>query len=269
MACYGKWTKEAGMTAGRKLTVMSANLWNLNEPLAERMRRFSDMVAEIRPDVIAMQEVRPLPDHPARLQVAQVDALAGYHLAYSVAEAWSGGAEGLAIATTAPPAETRSYRLPGGGPDFEPARAVQYARIPAGDGWFGVLNTHLAYHATSEPLRLAQAEFVGALAADLARERPGDPLLVCGDLNATPDSRPVSRLLELGGLTNPWTDLAGRRYSFASSNPYVGEDPEADSWLDYILVRNVAPTALTLIDHWPAGPASDHHFLVLEFTRTP
>lgn len=246
------------------LTVMSANLWNLNQPLAERMGRFSDMVAEFRPDVIAMQEVCPVPGSMARLQLSLAPALADYHVHYAVAEAWDTGAEGLAIATRMPALEVRSYRLPDGEPDFEPARAVQYVRIPFGDRQISVLNTHLAYHHTSEGLRLRQVEFVGELANQLAKEWPGDALVVCGDLNSTPTSAPVARLLSLGGLDNPWQELASQKFSFASSNPYVGHDPDQDSWLDYILTRDVDVAGLRLIDDWPAGPASDHHFVFME-----
>ncbi|MBK7822139.1 MAG: endonuclease/exonuclease/phosphatase family protein [Tessaracoccus sp.] len=123
------------------LTVMSANLWNLNEPLRDRMGVFSGMVAELRPDVIAMQEVRPFPGSAARLQLELVDALADYHVHYSVGSADDATTEGLAIATRQPVAEARTYRLPGGG--TEPDRVVQYdVRVPTGDGWVGVLNAH-------------------------------------------------------------------------------------------------------------------------------
>ncbi len=246
------------------LSVMSANLWNLNEPLAERMRRLSALVDDARPDVVAMQEVCPLAGTPDRLQVDLAGALAGYHLTYVVSHTWDTGNEGLAIATRTPPVETRSYRLPGGGPDFEPDRAVQYVRISLGNSWLGVFNTHLAYHHLSEPLRIRQAEFVGDLVGRLAAARPDDGVVVCGDLNATPWSEPVTRLQSLGGLVNPWLDLARTKPSFASANPYNGGDPDSDSWLDYILTRNVATSGMRLIDEWPDGPASDHYFVQLE-----
>ncbi|MDF1488858.1 endonuclease/exonuclease/phosphatase family protein [Tessaracoccus caeni] len=244
------------------LTVMSANLWNINEPLQERMRVFSAMVAELRPDVIAMQEVRPFPGSAARLQLELVDALADYHVHYSVGCTWDGQAEGLAIATREPAADVRTYRLPGGG--TEPDRVTQYVRVPSGDGWVGVLNAHLAYQADSDALRVAQAEFIGDVVAELAELRPRDGFAVCGDLNATPDSAAVARLCERGGLDNPWLEISRERPSFASDNPYMGDWSDTDSWLDYILTRGVTPSALRLIDDWPAGPASDHHFLIVE-----
>ena len=246
------------------LSVMSANLWNLNEPLVERMSRLSDLVDDVRPGVIAMQEVFPLASTPERLQLDLAGALAGYHLTYVVSHTWDAGNEGLAIATRTPPVETRSYRLPGGGPDFEPDRAVQYVRIALGNSWLGIFNTHLAYHHTSEPLRIRQAEFVGNLVGRLAAARPGDGIVVCGDLNATPDSEPVARLLATAGLANPWVDLARTKPSFASANRYNGGDPDSDSWLDYILTRNVTASELRLLDEWPDGPASDHHFVMMD-----
>lgn len=247
------------------LTVMSANLWNLNEPLTARMGVFSDMIAELRPDVIAMQEVRPLAGSTARLQVGLVDALSEYHVHYSVGSTGDGETEGLAIATRLPAAEARTYRLPGGG--TEPDRVTQYVRVSHGDGWVGVLNAHLAYQYASDPLRVRQAEFIGGLVSELAEVRPGDGFAVCGDLNATPDSDAVARLQETGGLDNPWLELSRERPSFAADNPYMGGWSDTDSWLDYILTRGVAVSGLRLVDDWPAGPASDHYFLLLELTR--
>lgn len=255
------------MDAQPTLTVMSANLWNLNEPLAERMGRFSAMVADVKPDLIAMQEVCPTPGSLTRLQVELVDALAGYELFYTVAHATQRDLEGLAIASRVPPDEARSYPLPGGGAAFEPARVVQYVRIRWGTGWLGVFNTHLAYHHSSEPLRVRQAEFIGDLARQLAELRPYDGLVLCGDLNATPTSAPVARLQSRAGLDNPWLALSQHRYSFAATNPYLGGDPDQDSWLDYILTRDVVPVSLRLLDDWPDGPASDHYFPVMRITR--
>ncbi|SHJ29716.1 Metal-dependent hydrolase, endonuclease/exonuclease/phosphatase family [Tessaracoccus bendigoensis DSM 12906] len=252
------------MAEPKPLTVMSANLWNLNAPLQPRMRQFSDIIDSYRPDVVAMQEVRPLPGSISGLQLDLVPALANYRIHYSVAASWSGGAEGLAIATRAAAEEVRTYHLPDGEPEFEPTRAVQYVRIPWGDRRLGILNTHLAYHPSSTTLRFSQAQFVGALVHELGVADPDEALVVCGDLNATPDSPPVARLLELGGLTNPWLQLSRSRSSFAASNPYVGDDPVGDSWLDYILTRGAVVTRLKLIDDWSGGASSDHYFVMAE-----
>lgn len=231
------------------------------------MRLLSDIIDEYDPDVVAMQEVRPLPGSKARLQLDLVPALARYRLHYSVATAWEGGAEGLVIATKGAAAEVRTYHLPDGEPDFEPTRAVQYVRLPWGERWVAILNTHFAYHSSSEKLRLAHAQFVGELVREMGAGRPGDGFVVCGDLNATPESAPVTKLLELGQLTNPWHELARRSASFAGSNRYVGNDPASGSWLDYILTRGVRPARVRLIDDWPGGPASDHYFIAAEIEQ--
>ncbi|MFT3887200.1 MAG: endonuclease/exonuclease/phosphatase family protein [Arachnia sp.] len=248
---------------------MSANLWNLNEPLTRRMALLSDAIERLRPDVIALQEVRPLAGTRARMQLELIPALADYHLTTCMSLAWDDGAEGLAVATRVRPDETCAYRLPGAGHEFEPDRAAQYVRIAWGDGSLGVLNTHLAYHPTSEALRVSQASFVGAVAGELAEARPDDGLVVCGDLNARPASEPVARLRALGGLDNPLLALSEEKNSYAAANPYVGGDPDADSWLDYILTRNVTASGARLIDDWPDGPASDHYFPVLEVAPLP
>ncbi|MBK7820223.1 MAG: endonuclease/exonuclease/phosphatase family protein [Tessaracoccus sp.] len=205
------------------------------------------------------------PGSAARLQLELVDALADYHVHYSVGSADDATTEGLAIATRQPVAEARTYRLPGGG--TEPDRVVQYVRVPTGDGWVGVLNAHLAYQDDSDALRVAQAEFIGDVVSELAELRPHDGFAVCGDLNATPDSATVARLCERGGLANPWTEISAQRPSFAAANPYMGDWGDVDCWLDYILTRGANPSRLRLVDDWPAGPASDHYFLLAELGR--
>lgn len=254
------------MTAYDHLTVMSVNLWNLNEPLTDRLRRFSELIDQVRPDVIAMQEVSPLPGSAATLQLRLVPCLADYRLYYNVADASPGRAEGLAIACREPALDAHSYRLPAGagGADFEPQRVVQYARFRFGSKVIAVFNTHLAYHSSSGPLRVRQASAVTDIVTQVLQDVEHDGVLLCGDLNDTPDSPAVTHLVSKGGFDNPWADLAATKHSYSSRNPYTPADPGVDQWIDYVLTKGLAVHGARLIDEGPTPPVSDHFPVVLQ-----
>lgn len=254
------------MTAHDHLTVMSVNLWNLNEPLPDRMRRFSELIDREQPDVIAMQEVSPLPGSAATLQLRLVQSVTDYHVYYNVADLSPGQAEGLAIACREPALDAHCYRLPSGegGADFEPQRVVQYARFRFGSSVIAVFNTHLAYHSSSGRLRVRQASAVTDIVAQVLQDVGHDGVLLCGDLNSTPDSPTVAHLISEGGFDNPWAELAAARYSYSSHNPYTLGDPGADQWLDYVLTRGLSVRQVRLLDDWPTPPVSDHFPVALQ-----
>lgn len=254
------------MTTHGHLTVMSVNLWNLNEPLPDRMSRFSELIDREQPDVIAMQEVSPLPGSMASLQLRLVQSLTGYHVYYNVADTSPGHAEGVAIASREPALDAHSYRLPmgEGGADFEPQRVVQYARFRFGAALIAVFNTHLAYHSSSGPLRVRQASAVTDIITQVLRDVDHDGVLLCGDFNDTPESPAVTHLVSKGGFDNPWAGLAASRHSYSSRNPYIQADPGADQWLDYVLTRGLSLSQARLLDDWPTPPVSDHFPVVLQ-----
>lgn len=207
----------------RALRLATINFWGTEPPLATRLDLAGRQLAALAPDVIGMQEVRPLDGRSGR---TTADALADsldMSRVYEVTLRWAdgaffaghpGGEEGLAILSRHPIGEHRVTRLPDARPTE--ARILLSARIdhPAGQVWCHT--THLHYRLDDGLARERQVvaidEAVRAIATD-------HPQLVCGDFNAPPDA---DEIRFLRGLHT----LAGRRthYQDAWQRIHPGED---------------------------------------------
>jgi len=82
--------------------------------------------------------------------------------------------------------------------------------------------------AYTRPRRLAQAEFVGALASEIEAEHPGAAVIVLGDLNDTPASQPLAVLAAAGLWNASRTIVRAERYTYV----YRG----VSQALDHVLV---------------------------------
>lgn len=98
--------------------------------------------------------------------------------------------------------EAQRMRLPGGvrGAWGQNRRVAQVIRIGAGERSVAVANTHLTRLADSRP---AEAELERALAYAAGFARPGEPLVLCGDLNLTPSSSAVLAGVAALGFSPP------------------------------------------------------------------
>ena len=86
----------------RYLRIMTLNLWGENGPWEERLALVGEKLASLQPDVVALQEVREVPDRI----VNQAEVLAargrGYQHVFAPSTDWGGGQEGLAILSRFP-----------------------------------------------------------------------------------------------------------------------------------------------------------------------
>jgi len=94
------------------LRVMSVNLWNTNRPYMMRMTGLSKLINNIRPDIIAFQEVSPSPVGNSSIQLDDIPSLSSYHIKYDYADIWKGREEGLAVASKVRPLDSRVVQLP-------------------------------------------------------------------------------------------------------------------------------------------------------------
>lgn len=129
-------------------------------------------------------------------------------------------------------------------------RMCTWARLQRTDGerWF-VLNTHLDHQ--SEPARVNGAEMI----LNFVQERAeGDPIVVTGDFNATPDSEPLRRVLADGRLVDVFAQAN------VTAGTFHGYTGEPKSRIDYILsephvrVEQAVVLRDKPLDLWP----SDH-----------
>ena len=273
-------------TAGSTLTVVTYNIraaigpgpfpavwWREVEP--ERLRRIAQVIADLQPDVVALQEVALMTLHGVvQDQAREIGRLTGMDDRYAsvahfpIIEPESGeviGATfwGNAILSRHPIGASRTVALPAPGDDelVEPAEsALEFAglrygdagvgareprcalvadvQLPTGDAHF--VSTHLSHVGAGQ--RRAQAARIAETVADF-----GSPVIVAGDLNA-PIVGP-----ELEPLRTSLTD------AFAASGVPPGDAARASCGplaIDHVLMRGLAATTCAVVHQ--AGDASDH-----------
>jgi endonuclease/exonuclease/phosphatase family metal-dependent hydrolase len=206
------------------LRIVTLNLWGTEPPLDARLALAARQLAQLAPDVVCLQEVRPLdPERPTGRTTAEVlaDAL-GMTAHYQTAVAWQGvpgladGEEGLAVIARRI-VDRRVEPLPDARPTE--ARILLSVQIdtPAGPIW--VHNTHLHYRLDDGVARERQVLAVDDAIRRLGRERDSPPQILCGDFNATADS---DEIRFLRGLTT----LGGRRTHFQDAWLRLHREPE-------------------------------------------
>lgn len=196
---------------GTNLRVITLNLWGIEPPLDRRLELAIRQLRALQPDVVCLQEVRPLDGKQGRTTAEVIAEALGMSAEYAVAVAWDDGAhaklpagqEGLAILARSI-RETRVLPLPE--PRPADARILLSAQVDSDAGPIWIHTTHLHYRLDDGVARehqvLAIDEAIRALRTDTS-----PPQILCGDMNATPDS---DEMRFLRGLTT----LGGRRTHF-------------------------------------------------------
>lgn len=215
------------MTTARVVTL---NLWGTEPPLDRRLALANRQLAALAPDVVCLQEVRPLDGRGGRTTADVMAEALGMHATYGVALAWAdgafgagkpGGQEGLAILARWPVLERRALRLP----ELRPteARLLLSVRLdtPAGPIWFHT--THLHYRLDDGNARAAQVLAIDEAIRACGRGNDDPPQILCGDFNATADS---DEMRFLRGLTA----MAGRRTHFQDAWLRVHGDAPGVTW---------------------------------------
>ena len=186
------------------LRLVTINFWGIEPPLDRRIALAVRQLRDLAPDVVAMQECRPLDGVTGRTTADVLAAELGMHAHYAMAVQWSGGQEGLALITRAPLRVVARLELPE--PRPTEARILLSGEVdtPAGPIW--VHTTHLHYRLDDG---VARERHVAAIDAAIRARRTdtSPPQLLCGDFNAPPDA---DEIRFLRGLHT----LEGRRTHF-------------------------------------------------------
>jgi endonuclease/exonuclease/phosphatase family metal-dependent hydrolase len=214
------------------LVVVTLNLWGTEPPLDARLALAVRQLKALAPDVVCLQEVRPLDGRAGRTAADVIAEALGATAHYEAAVAWEDGArpagqEGLAVIARSI-RETRVVVLPESRPGD--ARILLSASVDTAGGPIWVHTTHLHYRLDDGVAREQQVLAVDAVIRGLGRERDSAPQILCGDFNATGDS---DEIRFLRGLTT----LAGRRTHFQDAwlrlhrEPGPGDGPaEGITW---------------------------------------
>jgi endonuclease/exonuclease/phosphatase family metal-dependent hydrolase len=262
------------------LRVMSWNVWWRFGPWAERQPAIIDTIIAEAPDVLCLQEVWS--DGETSLAGIVAERL-GYHVALSDNSRTRRGDIGFhnAVVSRWPITAIDSRPLPDStGADGHRRALLVDLQTPWG-AW-PVVSTHLAYRFDESALRTAQVQTLQRLVADRRGDPDHDlPTILCGDLNAVPDSDEI-RLLT-GRRPGPpnlvfsdcWEQAGdGPGHTWRVDNPYQADTAWPNRRLDYVLVSWPRPKPVGNPRRaWLAGVApiggvtpSDHAAVVAELT---
>lgn len=150
------------------LTVMTLNIWNLHR-WEERRRAVVEWISEVRPDLVALQEV------VRTSQLCQASWIAektGMSPVFGTAGSYSGAEFGNAVLSRFPVLGSRCRRLHEGS-DGDAPRAIVTADVEADGRRVSFSSTHLSYRFDDGWARQEQvreiADFVSADSADYPR----------------------------------------------------------------------------------------------------
>ncbi|HEX4421899.1 MAG TPA: endonuclease/exonuclease/phosphatase family protein [Kofleriaceae bacterium] len=202
----------ASIAPSGNLRVVTLNLWGTEPPLEHRLQLAARQLAALAPDVVCLQEVRPLDGRGGRTTADVLAEALGKRAHYEVAVAWEDGVhgklpagqEGLAVIASSI-REARVLALPE--PRPADARILLSAQIDTAGGPIWVHTTHLHYRLDDGVAREHQVLAIDEAIRGFGRANDSAPQILCGDFNATADS---DELRFLRGLTT----LGGRRTHF-------------------------------------------------------
>jgi endonuclease/exonuclease/phosphatase family metal-dependent hydrolase len=214
---------------GANLRVVTLNLWGNEPPLDRRLALAARQLRELAVDVVCLQEVRPLDGKSGRTTAEVLAGELGMAAHYAVAVSWEDGVhvklpagqEGLAVIAK-DIVDARVLPLPE--PRIADARVLLSAQVATAGGPIWVHTTHLHYRLDDGVAREQQVLAVDAAIRGFGRDITSAPQILCGDMNATPDS---DEMRFLRGLTT----LDGRRTHFQDAwlrlhrEPFPGEGP--------------------------------------------
>jgi endonuclease/exonuclease/phosphatase family metal-dependent hydrolase len=197
----------------RSLRVITINFWGNEPPLEQRLELAIRQLRALAPDVICMQECRPLDGVSGRTTADALAEALGMHAHYATSCTWNAGdgnmktsgQEGLAILAKSPLLETRVTSLPEG--RAAETRILLSGRVATAAEPVWVHTTHLHYRLDDGVAREKQVLAIDAAIRGCGRDNTSPPHILCGDFNATPDS---DEMRFLRGLTT----LDGKRTHF-------------------------------------------------------
>lgn len=207
----------ASISGQTRLRVVAYNVGVFSKYADDSMQDIANMMHELDADAVALCELDSCNRRHATFQLQDFAQMLSDEWSYRFGSAmqWNGGAYGTGLVTHASIMNSFEIKLPKGD-GYEPRICVVSETSS-----YVLAAVHLDH--SSEDVRVKQAD----LLTDELKTRYGKsrkPVFLCGDLNATPDSRTLRRLSE------DWTVLSDPAPTYPSDNPR--------QCIDYILALN-------------------------------
>jgi endonuclease/exonuclease/phosphatase family metal-dependent hydrolase len=162
----------------RQVSIVTFNLLNKPSRWHERRHLIAAELAQLQPDLIALQEVA-LPDNNAQWLA---DRLGSYSVHLCSKTGPLEGREGIAILSRLPVERTHTLSL------LTQNRVAQAVQVRIGNRSVVVVNGHFFFHVVDHIERVRQVQ---RLLGWLDRTVPRATAVVCGDFNDTPASRSI------------------------------------------------------------------------------
>jgi endonuclease/exonuclease/phosphatase family metal-dependent hydrolase len=277
------------------MRVITINFWGTEAPLDRRLALAEQQLRALAPDVVCMQEVKPLDgkDGPTTAH-ALGDAL-GMRTTYRESVRWDdgafgpgtrGGVEGLAVLARHDARDTRSLILPEARPTE--TRQLLSVQLDTEAGPIWVHTTHLHYRLDDGVAREAQVVALDEAIRACGRGNTDPPQILCGDMNATPDSdemRFLRGLTTLSGRRTHWQDAWLRVHGSAEGITWSSENAQTrplrsldlDRRIDFVYVTSrkkdgrgtVSDCRVVLTERDGDVCASDHYGVLADVQITP
>jgi endonuclease/exonuclease/phosphatase family metal-dependent hydrolase len=218
--------------------VLSWNLWWRFGPWEERLPAIVEVIHQLDPDVVALQEVWVA---DGTSSAHHIGAALGHHVAVEHRLELDGVGFGNAVLARWPITATSTVARPAAARPRDEERLVLAAEIDSPTGQLQVFCTHLNWRFDHSAVRQEQ---VRALCATVASKRPRTyPAIVCGDFNASPDSDEIRMMTGRVAVPSPgtvffdaWeaTNGASGGTTWSNDNPFAAEAYEHDRRIDYV-----------------------------------
>ena len=232
----------------RTLRVLTYNIHH-GEGLDKKLDlpRIAAVIKSTNPDLVAIQEVDLTTKRTNQIDApAELAKLTGLHAYFAKAMDYQGGAYGQLLLSKHELTDTKTHMLPPAEPGVEP-RIMAEAHVKIEGTTIAFFGTHLDHQ--NDARRTKQAEEITRITADTK----DDLMLLAGDLNARPDSTPLTILLK------NWTDPS------AGKNLLTIPAEKPRYQIDYVLYRpkdRLKPTEIKVLEE---PVASDHRPVLAVF----
>jgi endonuclease/exonuclease/phosphatase family metal-dependent hydrolase len=200
----------ATTASAQKVRVMSYNVRNgRGVDGIKDIKRCTDVIKDIRPDVVAVQELDSMSRRNKKYVLGEMAKLTGYHDYYHRTIPYRGGAYGIGILSRKKALSVDFHPLP--------CRKEPRGLLVVEFKKYYLLCTHLSLN---EEDRVTSVGIIRDVVSKLNK-----PAFIAGDMNASPNSRPIKAFKEFTQVLND-----DSKFTISSNKPR--------KCIDYILGAN-------------------------------